>query len=93
MARFWKRLTVKHDFSRFLFTDHHIGGAIRHGPVLRGVTLVQSRRVDLQDIGGPEDQIEALVTGQTPGVVHQNDIVSDAAVAGAPHGDGVVENG
>ena len=89
----YEKLTVKHDFSSSLFTDHHIRGAIRHRAFLSGITLVQTSRMDLQHIRRPQNQVEALVTGQTSSIVHQDDVVSDAAVAGAPNRDGVGENG
>ena len=34
--------------------------------------------MDLEDVGRPQDEVEALEAGQAAGVVHQNDVVSDS---------------
>lgn len=86
------RLTVKHDFSCSALPDLHVGGAVGHGSLLRGVAFVQSGCVDLEHVGRPEDQVEALVAGDATGVVDQDDVVPDAAVADPPDGDGVEED-
>ena len=74
------QLTVKHYFSRSLFSDRDVGRAVGRGPLLRCVALVQGRRVDLQHIGGPQDKGETLEAGQASGVVHEYDVVTDPVV-------------
>lgn len=41
--------------------------------------------MDLEDVGRPQDEVEALVAGEAAGVVHQNDVVADPAVTDAPN--------
>ena len=89
----FSRLTVEHDFPGALLPDVHVGGAVGHGPFLGGVALVQSGRVDLEHVGGAEDEVEALEAGEAARVVHQYHVVTNAAVADAPHGNRVEKDG
>ncbi len=34
--------------------------------------------MDLEDVGRPQDEVEALEAGQTAGIVHQDDVVPDS---------------
>ena len=86
-------LTVEHDLPCPLLSDGDLAGAVGHGALLARVALVQPRGVDLQHVGRPEDEVEALEAGDAARVVHQDDVVADPAVADAPHGDRVEEDG
>ena len=86
-------LTVEHDFPNALGPDGRVGGAVGHGPLLGLVAPVDARGVDLQNVGGPQHQVDALEAGLAAGVVHQDDVVADPAEARAPDGDGVKEDG
>ena len=86
-------LTVEHDLPRPLLPDGDVCGAVRDGALLRRVALVQPPCVHLQHVGGPEDEVEALEARDAARVLHHDDVVSDAAVAHAPHRDRVGQDG
>ena len=69
-ARKNNRLTVEHDLPGAFLPDGDVRGTVSHGPLLGGVALVQGRGVDLEHVGGPQHQVEALEAGQAAGVVH-----------------------
>ncbi len=76
----YEELTVKHDFSCALFSDGDVWRAVCHGPLLGGVALVEGWGVNLENVGRPEDQVEALEARQTAGVVHQDHVVTDSGI-------------
>ena len=86
-------LTVEHDLARPLLPDGDVGGAVGDGALLRRVALVEAAGVDLQNVGGPQHEVEALEAGDAARVLHHDDVVADAAVARAPHRDRVGEDG
>lgn len=49
--------------------------------------------MDLEHVGRPEDEVEALEAGDAARVVPEDDVVAYAPVADAPHGDGVEQDG
>ena len=49
--------------------------------------------MDLEDIGGSEDDVEALEAGEAAGVVFQDHVGPDPLVTRPPHGDGVEQDG
>ena len=61
--------------------------------LLRGVALVKTSGVDLQHIGRSECQAEASEAGDTGGMIHEEDIVTNPGVAISPDRDAVILDG
>ena len=78
------------------FTDLLPGGALRPGLLLGGVAPVDPAvGVDLEDVGRARDDAQALeaLAGPVVVLVGEDDVAAEPAVAGAPAGDRVKEDG